>query len=269
MSIKLMQMVIEQPRQALPKGQKLVMLILANYANDEGEAFPSVATLADNCSVDEATIFRNLNKLEDDEWLARHDFGNNRTLYVLNVEKLRQRDLLEGSQNASTRKMRGAALRELHPRKMRGEGSQNASSIKQPSANHQEPPPCEGSEGHGDQWPKLDKRQQQLVSNYQPIPSSLRLDVFCSYVDHRAVKRRELSGPAWMLVRKDLLAMEAGGVDLNESLELTIRRGLVDPVRPDTQKPATPRANDDLSGTVYGANDYSKLPAHLRPAADG
>lgn len=292
MSLKLMNLVWEQD---MPLGPKMLLLCLADHANDEGEGYPGTDTICARCSFSPASLYRHLASLEDEEFLARHQMGD-RTLYVLNVERIRQLPL---SAHKQVRKTKGLA--DIHPVKVRAKHSQIESAdsqnesgdsqieslsicelgplnlrvgtsqfespIKQPSVNHQEPSPRASAEGHGDQWPKLNKRQQSLVSGYGTIPSSLRLDVFCAYVDHRAVKRRELSGPAWMLVRRDLLAMEAKGVDLNESLELTIRRGLVDPVAPEKQKTATPRVNDDLSGTVYEPNDLSKLPAHLRPGA--
>lgn len=274
--------------QDIAQGPKMLLLCLADHSNDEGESYPGTDTICARCSISPASLYRHLAVLEESEFLARHQMGD-RTLYVLNVERIRQLPLVG---QKAVRKTKGLA--EIHPLKVRvktsqsesgdsqieslsnrevgpltvrGETSQFESPIKQPSANHQEPPGGGECEGHGDQWPKLDKRQQQLVSSYQPIPSSIRLDLFCAYVDHCAVMRKQLSGPAWMLIRAELQKMERAGHDLNESLKLTIRRQLCDPVIP-AKKNQTPRANDDLSGTVYGANDLSKLPAHLRPTAD-
>lgn len=45
---------------------KLVLLMLANYADEDYASYPSMATLADLCSCDERTVKRALRSLEDD-----------------------------------------------------------------------------------------------------------------------------------------------------------------------------------------------------------
>lgn len=42
----------------LKTGEKFVLLSLADQANDRGEAFPSVSTIARRCSMTERTVFR-------------------------------------------------------------------------------------------------------------------------------------------------------------------------------------------------------------------
>lgn len=61
MSIKVMSRVWEMD---LPAKDKLILLALADCANDEGTAWPSVATLARKCGCDQRTIQRNLRDLE-------------------------------------------------------------------------------------------------------------------------------------------------------------------------------------------------------------
>lgn len=259
MSIKLMQLVWEQD---IPQGPKMLLLCLADYSNDDGESYPGTDTICARCSFSQASLYRHLGSLEEDDFLARHQMGD-RTLYVLNVEKIRQLPLLANSQNESGRKLRGLSLREVHPRKVRGGTSQIESPIKQPPANHQEPP----RGGHGNQMQDLDERELSVVSCYSGIPSGLDLKLFVMFVDYCAEKRKAITISVWKLLIPKLNAMAAAGHDLNEVIKTTMLRRLVDPVAPDKQKTATPRANDDLSGTVYEPNDVSKLPEHLRPGA--
>lgn len=61
MSVRVMTQVWETP---MPAKDKLVLLALADCANDEGLAWPSITTLARKCGCDERTVQRNLRELE-------------------------------------------------------------------------------------------------------------------------------------------------------------------------------------------------------------
>jgi len=72
----------------LPAKDKLILLALADCANDEGEAWPSIATLARKCGSDPRTIQRNLRGLEAAGFIRREEvvgkgnryfFGERRT----------------------------------------------------------------------------------------------------------------------------------------------------------------------------------------------
>lgn len=54
------------PKHAL---QKFILLAIADFADNNGKAWPSVKTLAERCSVNETTIRRNLRQLEKGGWL--------------------------------------------------------------------------------------------------------------------------------------------------------------------------------------------------------
>ena len=55
----------------LKPGPKLVLVVLADYADDNGYSFPSATTLARRASVSRSTLFRLLGELEDMGLLAR------------------------------------------------------------------------------------------------------------------------------------------------------------------------------------------------------
>jgi len=57
----------------IPAKQKLVLLALADCANDEGLAWPSIATLARKCGCDERTIQRNLRDIEKTGAIRREE----------------------------------------------------------------------------------------------------------------------------------------------------------------------------------------------------
>lgn len=57
----------------LPDSEKLVLLALADNANDEGVCWPSIATIAEKCSKSERTIQRAISTLESAGHLSRTD----------------------------------------------------------------------------------------------------------------------------------------------------------------------------------------------------
>lgn len=57
----------------LPAKDKLLLLALADWASDEGLAWPSIATLSRKCGCDERTVQRNLRKLEEAGHLRREE----------------------------------------------------------------------------------------------------------------------------------------------------------------------------------------------------
>lgn len=50
---------------------KFVLCVLANYANDEDEAWPYIETLAETVSCGRRTVERALAALEEDGWITR------------------------------------------------------------------------------------------------------------------------------------------------------------------------------------------------------
>ncbi len=79
MSIKAMSWVFDLE---LPPTPKLVLLVLADHADDQGFCFPGTATISRRASVSERTLTRVLAKLEEQGYIARsrrHLANGNRT----------------------------------------------------------------------------------------------------------------------------------------------------------------------------------------------
>lgn len=68
--------------------QRLMMLALADNANDQGVCWPSVATLARKASVVERTARRTLTTLEAEGWVAVTASPGKLNVYRLNLERL-------------------------------------------------------------------------------------------------------------------------------------------------------------------------------------
>lgn len=79
MSIKAINWALELP---LPPTPKLVLVVIADYADDLGYAFPGIATISRRASVSERTLTRVLADLEESGYLTRerrHLSNGNRT----------------------------------------------------------------------------------------------------------------------------------------------------------------------------------------------
>lgn len=80
MSIKLMTAVWEID---LPASDKLVLLALADCANDEGDCWPSMATLVKKCSKGERTVQASIKSLADAGHITRDERPGKGCLYTV------------------------------------------------------------------------------------------------------------------------------------------------------------------------------------------
>lgn len=71
----------------LPDSQKLVLLALADCANDEGHCWPSIATLAKKCTRSERTVQGVIRQLEDAGHLTRQEVRGKGCNYYLHPRR--------------------------------------------------------------------------------------------------------------------------------------------------------------------------------------
>lgn len=87
MSIRVMSRIWDEgPRK---QGPLLVMLALADYANDAGECWPSIKSIAEKARMTERGVQRILRSLEDEKWLFV-EIGNGRkgcNMYRINPDR--------------------------------------------------------------------------------------------------------------------------------------------------------------------------------------
>ncbi|AUZ06334.1 hypothetical protein ADP71_31560 [Vitreoscilla sp. C1] len=107
MSIKLMSQVWDLPRETLNQGQKLILLALCDYANDDGECYPSQYKLADRCSCTERAVrnhlawFKELGVLDQ----SRRQKGGRRLsdFYVIDLSPLTTQNTQSEAENFSSK----------------------------------------------------------------------------------------------------------------------------------------------------------------------
>lgn len=110
----------------LPDSQKIVLLALADNANDEGVCWPSMATIAKKCSKSDRTVQGVIKQLCAVGHLTRKEVVGKGCSYTVHPRS-------------------DCAPQELHPRRERHEPPQPlrhtpAAAADKPSYNHQEPP---------------------------------------------------------------------------------------------------------------------------------
>lgn len=71
----------------LPTTKKLVLLALADCANDQGECYPSVRLLEAKCSLSDRAVQKALSELEADGYLTRQMRVGRATLYTVTPER--------------------------------------------------------------------------------------------------------------------------------------------------------------------------------------
>ncbi|NUS37623.1 MAG: helix-turn-helix domain-containing protein [Lysobacter sp.] len=253
----------------LPLARKMVLVALADQANDHGESYPGLASMQRRCSMSRSTLYAALADLEAEDWLARDTIGGgHRTLYRLNLAKLQQRSLLGPAPGPSGSR----TVRQLDRPKTGPSGSGNpggpAPGLHKSNQKQKQP------EGEGrtraEQFQVMGNYDRSVITPYlDKLPASVELQVFADFVKHRQVKRAPLSIPSWMQVLNRLREFEAAGIDLNESLRQTVALGApllpVDP-RPKSRAGPKPRVADDFSHARYEGTPEDELPDFLRTA---
>ncbi len=77
----------------VPASRKMVLLSLADQANDNGECYPRIATIERRCSMGRRTVFQCLADLETEGFLTRTEMSGQRVLFRLDERLLRQLSL--------------------------------------------------------------------------------------------------------------------------------------------------------------------------------
>lgn len=69
-------------------GDKLVLLALADNANDAGECWPSIDTIAEKCSMNWRSVIRHLGSLEKMQAIVKAPRTNRSTVYTITLVKM-------------------------------------------------------------------------------------------------------------------------------------------------------------------------------------
>jgi DNA-binding transcriptional MocR family regulator len=119
----------------LPQTPKMVLLALCDNANDEGECYPSVQTLAKKCSVSDRAVQMQLTRLEELGYVVREIRAGRSTVY--NIRKPSEwpstPELRSPPKDVHPRTTFTTGVKDVHPTPER----RSPITIKEPSNNHQ------------------------------------------------------------------------------------------------------------------------------------
>lgn len=102
-------------RLSLQAPRKMVLLALADSANDEGtDCWPSVAKLVEKCSMSERAVQGHLTALEADGFIKRHERLGRSNKFVIFVERIRS-ELMAKRDRAKATPAKSAPPQILHP----------------------------------------------------------------------------------------------------------------------------------------------------------
>lgn len=277
-----MQIVWDTP---LPQTRKMVLLSLADQANDHGECYPSIKSVASRCSVTTRAVYLALNDLEAEGWLTREPLPGQKVLFRLAVDKFKQLPLL------GTTTERRSPVKQVHTcttftgERSAGTGERRSQTgeprslpIKATPINQEATAlgnaRAEGvADGREEQLALLPKFDQDLIGPYlEKLPAAIPLTTWVAFVKHRQVQGRALSFSSFTYLLKDLAGLAADGVDLDESLCQAMKLGLSGPVDPRKKPyrggaPPRPKVNDDFSDATYASTPDDELPPELRDDA--
>lgn len=75
-------------RLTIPMSEKMVLLCLADFANDDGVCWPAVLTIAAKCSCSDRTVQKAIKWLRENEFLSTIDVQGNAHRFALNPRKI-------------------------------------------------------------------------------------------------------------------------------------------------------------------------------------
>ena len=102
---------------SLPSPTKLILLSLANYANDQDQAWPSYETLANSCGMDRRTIMRHCKKLEQYGYISIVKRRINKDQNASNIYQLNIERVVTESHQGSDRESQGSVRESPKPNK--------------------------------------------------------------------------------------------------------------------------------------------------------
>jgi DNA-binding transcriptional ArsR family regulator len=120
---------------SLSQTPKMVLLALCDNANDEGECYPSVQTLAAKCSVSDRAVQMQLTKLEEMGYVAREIRTGRSTVYHIRKpsEWPSTPERRSPPKDVHPRTTFTTGVKDVHPTPER----RSPITIKEPSVNHQ------------------------------------------------------------------------------------------------------------------------------------
>lgn len=178
---------------------KLVLLALADSANDAGECFPSLTTLAEKCEMHRSTIKRALNSLEQAGHVSRERRQHQSTVYRVHPAPGRTESL--GAESTGGRRTESLPV---GADSARGRRSVRPITVIEPSIE-----------------PSA-RADARVVSSDEPPPSNLNVETWHRWVEYRKQVRRPIKPASIAAAQRKLAGF---GPDQAAVVEQSIANG--------------------------------------------
>ncbi len=240
MSLRYMRWAFSQP---IPTTARFVLVALADFADDEGRAWPSVAAICEKTGIKNRAVRYAIESLEAAGLLSRHDSGRRSPGYVLNEE-------IEFSGEFSVRR---AETEKPAPRATKGKDEAGTKCLKSGTSCHTEvasgatevaPRAIEVASGAKkvarDAAPKNHQEPPRTINEPLPlkaplvksdpagavtIPDWIPTEPWNGFLEARKAKRVKTSDRAVKLLIAELGRLRAIGEDPGEVLDQSTMRG--------------------------------------------
>lgn len=216
--------------------EKFVLVCLANYSDEAGIAYPSVAALASDTGQDRKTVIRGLQALAEAGWIM--DTGNRIgatkqiPVYCIQFENDPQNGTVPKTEqspiSAQTVPFFPSKSTVFPHKESQKRDTEPSGTIKEPSGNQREP----------------------------SLPDWLPLDAWNGYLEMRKANRWKPTAYATTLLMRDLEKWRRQGHDIASILDKSTAsnyRGLFPPDDRPRAAPKGPTANQQMQQNVIGA----------------
>jgi hypothetical protein len=222
MSIKIMSMIWDRGPES--QSERFVLLALADYANDEGECWPSIGGVARKTCLTDRGVRKIIRRLQDDGWLEVDEGGGRRNCNLYRVK----------------------TLNHVQP--------EQHSALNHVSKN---PEPRSLNPEHGSAEPSRTIKEPSSYNSAQEI-----VDVLCQWASEEAVRsfiayRRKQRGKALTLTAAKRFAINLkeifnNGGNTDDALGLAEERGWQS-IKPEWYFTATSRSRPTRNGGGHNA----------------
>jgi DNA-binding transcriptional ArsR family regulator len=165
--------------------RKLVLIKLADNANDKGECWPSYQNIADHCEVDKRTVMRHIKALEESGYLVKENrvrsYGNTSNMYTLSLP---------------------------------------SDSVSPPSNPVSLPPSDSVSPRISQSFKSVNKNQSDIYSKYDFSlwPDKPNEELFKNWIDHRKAKKAKVTKLVMDQIGKQLTIAKENGFTVDQCL---------------------------------------------------
>tara|TARA_B100001063_G_scaffold246739_1_gene287312 strand:+ start:5249 stop:6004 length:756 start_codon:yes stop_codon:yes gene_type:complete len=181
---------------------KLILLKLADNANDKGECWPSLKNIAEHCEVSQKTVITNIKKLEELGYVKKinrfNDKGKTSNLYVIT---LTGSEPVEG--NSSTEPCEKTSTTHVKKRK---EPSEKTSTTPCEKSSHES---VSSESVKEPEKTKAISTEEKIVNLYNEILADSKNQYHLPFVKVITEKRKKALKKFWALIDKDINRVES------------------------------------------------------------